>query len=146
MKKLKITVLSVFATVTLYAQDIKGQEVPSEVNTTFSQSYSNATDVEWEKSGDFFKVEFEINNMDHDIWYDGNGKMVKSKIEISEKDLPGNIVSAVKNKYADYKIDSIEVHEENSVTTYEVEIEKAWSDERTLMIDSSGNILSDVED
>lgn len=146
MKKLKVTVLSVFATVTLYAQDIKVQEVPSEVSSVFTQSYAKASDVEWEKSGDLFKVEFEINNMDHDIWYDGNGKMIKSKIEILEKDLPANIASAVKNKYADYKIDSIEVHQENSVTTYEVEIEKAWSEERTLMLDSSGNILSDVAD
>lgn len=146
MKKLKITALVVFATAAMNAQDLRTNDVPANLQSTFTNAYANASDVEWEKKGEHFKVEFEIDRLDHDVWYDTSGNVVKSKIEITEDNLPATIASAIKDKYADYKIDSIEVHEENNVKTYEVEIEKGWSEERKLVIDHTGNILSDIED
>lgn len=146
MKNLKITALAVFATAMLNAQDLKTSEVPTEVQNSFSQSYTNAKDVEWEKKGDHFKVEFEINRMDHDVWYDAEGKVMKSEKEIPVNDLPSVVAAAIKTKYPDYKIDSIEVKEEGSQKVFKVEIEKGWTKERKLFLDSSGKILSDLED
>ncbi|WP_325452451.1 PepSY-like domain-containing protein [Gelidibacter sp.] len=146
MKNLKIAALLLFATAAVSAQDLKTDEVPQNLQSIFNSSYTNVTDVEWEKKGDHFKVEFEINKMDHDVWYDAEGKIIKSKIEISEAELPSAVASAVKTKYADYKIDSVEVREEAGKKTYEVEIEKGWSKERKLIVDASGSLLSDIED
>lgn len=146
MKNLKIAALLLFATVAVSAQDLKTNEVPTNLQSIFNTSYTNVTDVEWEKKGDHYKVEFEINKMDHDIWYDVQGNVIKSKIEISESELPSAVASAVKAKYADYKIDSVEVREEGGKKTYQVEIEKGWAKERKLIVDASGSILSDIED
>lgn len=146
MKILKIAALVMFATATISAQDLKPNEVPTNLQSIFKAAYTTVTDVEWEKKGDHFKVEFEINRMDHDIWYDAQGNVVKSEIDIKPSDLPSVVVSAVKTKYPDYKIDSVEVREEGGKKTYKVEIEKGWSEERELMIDALGNILSDKED
>ncbi len=146
MRNLKLAALFLVATATVSAQDLKMEEVPTHLKTTFNDSYAKVTDVEWEKKGDHFKVEFEINKMDHDVYYDAQGKVLKSKIEISEKDLPSVVASAVKTKYPDYKIDSVEVIEENGSKTYEVEIEKGWTMERKLILDASGKIIVDKED
>ncbi|WP_035479783.1 PepSY domain-containing protein [Gelidibacter mesophilus] len=146
MRNLKIAALLLFATAAVSAQDLKMNEVPSNLQTIFTKSYSNVTDVEWEKKGENFKVEFEINKMDHDIWYNAQGDVIKSKIEISESALPSAVASTIKAKYPDYKIDEIEVREEGGKTTYEIEIDKSWSDERKLIVDASGKILSDNED
>ncbi len=148
MKNLKIAALVVFATATtaINAQDLKSADVPAKVQTTFTSAHADAKDVEWEKKGDHFKVEFEVNNMDHDIWYDAEGKVMKSKMEISESQLPASVTTAVKNAYADYKIDSVEVIDEDGAKTYEVEIEKGWLKERKLIIDASGKVISDLED
>lgn len=146
MKNLKIAALLLIATATVSAQDLKISEVPVNLKTTFSKAYTNVTDVEWEKKGDHFKVEFEINNLDHDIWYNAQGDVIKSKIEILENELPSVVATAVKTKYPDYKIDSVEVHEKDGATSYEVEIEKGWTMERKLILDVSGKILSDKED
>lgn len=146
MKNLKIAALLLVATATVSAQDLKMDEVPANLQSTFSTSFNTAKDVEWEKEGDHFKVEFEVNKMDHDIWYDAEGNVMKSKMEISENELPPNIAAAVKNKYADYKIDSAEVYEQDGTKTYKIEIEKGWFNERDLTIDASGKIVSDIED
>lgn len=146
MKKLRIAALLLFATAAVSAQDLRTNEVPANLQSTFTKSFTNVKDVEWEKKGDVYKVEFEINRMDHDIWYDAQGNVIKSKIEISESELPLAVASAVKTKYADYKIDSVEVLEEGGKKTYKVEIEKGWTKERKLVLDASGEILSDMED
>lgn len=146
MKKLRIAALLLFATAAVSAQDLRTNEVPANLQSTFTKSFTNVKDVEWEKKGDVYKVEFEINRMDHDIWYDAQGNVIKSKIEISESELPSAVASAVKTKYADYKIDSVEVLEEGGKKTYKVEIEKGWTKERKLVLDVSGEILSDMED
>jgi uncharacterized membrane protein YkoI len=65
---------------------------------------------------------------------------------VSENELPPNIAAAVKNKYADYKIDSAEVYERDGTKTYKIEIEKGWFNERDLTIDASGKIVNDIED
>ena len=146
MKNLKIAALLLFATATVSAQDLKIDEVPNHLKTIFNEAYTNVTDVEWEKKGEHYKVEFEINKMDHDIWYDAQGKVVKSKIEIPANEMPSGVATAISTKYPDYKIDSVEVHEKDGVKTYEVEIEKGWSQERKLILEASGNILIDKED
>ncbi len=146
MKNLKIAALLLFATAAVSAQDLKTDEVPANLQSKFNTAYTNVTDVEWEKKGDHYKVEFEINKMDHDVWYDAEGNVIKSEIEISASELPSAISSAVKAKYADYKIDSVEVSEEGGKKTYEVEIEKGWTKERKLILDASGKILHDKED
>ena len=146
MKNLKIAGLLLFATATISAQDLQTKEVPSNLQSIFGKSYTNAKDVEWEKTGDHFKVEFEINRMDHDVWYDADGNVLKSKSEISIKEVPAVVSAAVKAKYPDYKMDSVEVYEQKGVKTYKVEIEKGWSMERKLMIDNSGKITNDIDD
>lgn len=146
MKNLKITAIVVFATAMLNAQDLKTNELPSAVQNSFSQAYTNVKDVEWEKKGDHFKVEFEINRMEHDVWYDDQGKVMKSEKEISANELPSDVAAAIKTKYPDYKIDSVEVKEEGNQKVYKVEIEKGWTKERKLFLDSSGKILNDLED
>lgn len=146
MKNLKIAALLMFASATISAQDLNTNDVPAKVRSTFRTAHTGATDIEWEKEGDHFKVEFEINKMDRDIWYDAEGNVMKSKMEISEHELPSAVATAVKNAYADYTIDSVEVHELDGTKTYEVEIEKGWLKERKLIIDASGKVISDLED
>lgn len=146
MKNLKIAALAIFATATMSAQDLKTSDVPSNLTNNFQKSYANATGVEWEMDGDNYKVEFDVNKMEHEIWYSKDGTVVKTESEISESELPSAIKSVIKNKYADYKVDSIEMTESNGEKNYEVELEKGWTKEVKVVFDSTGKVMSSVED
>lgn len=146
MKNLKIALLAIFATATLSAQDLKMSDVPTNILENFNKSYANATDVEWELKGLNYNVEFEVNKMDHEIWYTKEGKVVKTEMEIGENDLPSAIATAIRKNYAGYKIDSIEVTEVNNTKTYEVELDKSWNEELKVVFDEKGNVLSSKED
>lgn len=146
MKNLKIAALAIFATATMSAQDLKTSDVPSTLANNFQKSYATATEVEWEMDGDNYKVEFDVNKMEHEIWYSKDGTVVKTESEISESELPGAIASVIKNKYAGYKVDSIEMTESNGQKQYEVELEKGWTNEVKVVFDATGKVVSSVED
>ncbi|MDN3492025.1 PepSY-like domain-containing protein [Winogradskyella bathintestinalis] len=146
MKTLKITTLAIFATIAMNAQDLKMNEVPSNLMTNFQNTYKTASDVEWEKEGMNYKVEFDMKKVEHEIWYTKDGNVVKSEMEVTERDLPAAISTAIKNDYAGYKIDGIEVTEMENKKTYEVELEKGWTKEMKVIFDANGKVLSSIED
>ena len=146
MKTLKLIALALFGTTVMFAQDLKQNEVPTEITTKFQKDFANAKDVEWEQDGMNYKAEFDINAMEYEIWYNKSGERVKLEKEITATDLPSVISSTLKSKYADYKIDSVEMVETDAKNTYEIELEKGWSKELKVVLDSNGTILSSVED
>ncbi|TXD81798.1 hypothetical protein ESY86_16480 [Subsaximicrobium wynnwilliamsii] len=146
MRSLKLATLAIFATAAMSAQDLKMDEVPSNLADTFKKEYPQATDVEWEMDMANYKVEFDVNRMEHELWYSKEGKVMKSEMELTETDLPAAIASVLKSKYADYKVDSVEVTEENGAKTYEVDLEKGWNEELDLVFSANGEVLSEMKD
>ncbi len=146
MKTIKIAILAIFATAAMHAQDLKSNEIPSDLLEIFQKSNANASDIEWKMDGANYKVEFEINRMDHEIWYQKDGTITKREKDITEKELPSAIVSVIKKEYAGYKIDSIELTEMKGKTTYEVELEKGWDQELKVTFDSEGTVLNSRKD
>lgn len=125
MKKLFFIVIAIGTCHFTLAQDIHKSGVPSVIINQFINQFPKATDVEWEMEGKLYKVEFETpRNVDHDVWYNHDGKMVKHKEEISSKKLPQAIEKSIKDKYSNYKIDDVHKITEGNTVIYSVEIEK----------------------
>lgn len=138
--------VALLGTAAVSAQDMNANDVPSDIRTSFEQTYPNAKDVEWEMEGDSFKVEFEIAREDHEIWYTSEGNTSKMEQEISENDLPNAVKSVIAGNYEGYTIDSVEMIEENGSTTYEVELEKRGDDDKEVVCDADGTVLSEMND
>lgn len=130
----------------LTAQDLNMEEVPTELMAKFQQEYPNATDVEWEKEGDAFEVEFDLDGEEHEVWYSADGNTPRSERDISEDDLPEAVRSAIATNYEGYKVDSVKMTKEDGTTTYEVELEKGWTEEKDVVFDADGNVLSEKDD
>lgn len=94
---------------------------------------------------DLFKVEFDLDRMEHEIWYDASGKMMKMEKEMNENDLPQAVKSKITSSYASFKIDDIEMKEENGKTTFEIELEDGRK-EKTVIFDASGSVINEFED
>ena len=123
------------------AQDLNPADVPVNLKDAFSKEYSKATDVEWEKELDNYKVEFELNRQDHEVWYNASGMVLKKEIEITKAELPQAIRDAIKLKYAGYRVDDVEMIWQKNTTTYEVELEKGQA-EKHIIFDRNGKVLS----
>lgn len=133
------------ATTIGHAQDINVSEVPTAVQTAFSNESANATDVEWEKDLENYKVEFEVNRMEHEVWFDASGKIIKKEKNITEAELPQAVKNTIQSKYNGYRIDDIEMTWQNETTRYEVELEKG-REELKVTFDEKGMVLNERRD
>lgn len=142
MRSLKILAILLFAGGLANAQDLNSADVPANLKNTFCKEYPKATDVEWEKELDHYKVEFEINRHDHEIWYNAAGSTIKKEQEIKEAELPQTIRAVIKSKYAGYRVYDAEIVWKNKVKTYEVELEKGL-DEKHVIFDDKAKVLTE---
>ncbi len=146
MKKLIIlSALAVCMTSGMNAQDIPQSAVPTIIINAFNQQYPKAMDIDWEMDGSNYKVEFEIWFRDHEVWYDNSGKVIRTKEEISSSDLPAAISSAIQSNYNGFRTDDCEKWTEGSTTHYVIEL-KTFTQERKVVFDASGKVLSDIAD
>ena len=144
MKTLKILATLFFVTGVAVAQDMNQNDVPSSVKNAFTKEYANATDVEWEKEMDNYKVEFDVNRMDNEVWYSASGAVVKKEQDITEAELPQAVRDAVKSGYAGYRLDDIEKVWQNNTTSYKLELEKG-NEDKHLTFDTNGKVIAEVK-
>ncbi len=129
------------------AQNIPQNQVPSVVLSSFNTSFPKAQDVEWEMENGLYNVEFETGwNIDHDVWYNDTGKMVKHKEDISPKDLPKSVNQTIKKEFSQYSIDDLKRITEGSKVVYKMEFESLMGQDWKVVIDANGKILSKVAD
>jgi hypothetical protein len=144
MKTLKILAAFLFVTGVAAAQNINPTDVPVSVKNAFTKEYAKATDVEWEMDMENYKVEFDLNKMDTEVWYNASGTVVKKEQDIVEGELPQAVRDAVKSSYADYKIDDIEKIWQNNATSYELELDKA-NEDKHVTFDANGKVISETK-
>ena len=146
MKKLTLVLFAMLATVVMNAQDLKSSEVPKSFTEGLLKVQPNATDIEWERSGTDYKVEFEVGKMEHEIWFNKDGNMVKVEKNITRAQIPANLMEIIKRDYPNYKIDSVESVEKGGDTTYVVELEKSWNESIVITFNTNGQILKAMRD
>ncbi len=140
-KIIKAMAILFLGSASVYAQDIQESQVPSVIVENFKKEFPKASDVEWEKKGEQYNVDFEIGwGIDYEAWYTTAGKLIKYKQEISDANLPQAIKDAVKKDYAGYRIDDATKYVENGVETYKVELEKG-TEERKIIFSKDGKLI-----
>ena len=102
MKILKILAVVLFTSGFAKAQELNSADVPGNLNDAFNKEYPKATNAEWKKELDHYKVEFDLDRRDHEVWYNASGNMLKKELEITEAELPQVVRSIIKSKYAGY--------------------------------------------
>ena len=128
-------------TTSTFAQDLTESQVPTVIVNNFKKEFPKAKDIEWQKKGGQYNVDFEIGwGVDFEAWFSESGNLIKYKQEISEADLPQAIKDAIKKEYAGFRIDDAKKIVKNGVDTYKVELEKG-QDERKLVFSKDGKVI-----
>jgi hypothetical protein len=66
--------------------------VPGNIESHFKSAYKNAATVEWQQTGNNYKVMFtDENNLHHTVLYDKAGKVMSKESEMDEQAVPKSI-------------------------------------------------------
>ncbi|MCO6360465.1 PepSY-like domain-containing protein [Roseivirga pacifica] len=146
-KQILIFVAAIAIISTSQAQDIPYSQVPSIIVNEFNKQFPKAKDVEWEMDGSLYNVDFEIGwSMDHEVWYNAEGKMVKHKEDISKSELPKAINDRLRTDFKGYSIDDMERITDNDKVVYKMELKALTKQDWDIIIDAAGNVLSKIAD
>jgi len=122
-----------------------GQTPPKSVTDNFTKKFANATKVKWGMEDETeWEAEFKMDGKEMSSSFDKEGKWMATEAKIAEKDLPANVLKAVKTAYADWKIESVESIETPEYKGYELGIEKG-KEELEIQVTADGKITVNKE-
>ena len=119
-----------------FAQKIHIKNVPDVVKTAFESQFKNVSDIEWEKEGDLYEVEFEMSETEHSVVYDGAGNLLETEIEIKISELPESITEYIKANYKSKIKEASKITDSLGTETFEVEIKG-----KDLIFDYNGTLI-----
>ena len=99
------------------------ENVNEQVISSFKRDFSTARDISWEKTQEFSKATFTLNDQVMFAWYAEDGKLIAVMRNLLSGQLPISLLADLKNNYSGYWIsDLFEMVADNS-TTYYITIE-----------------------
>lgn len=141
MKK-QILILAAVIFISFSACGQSEKDVPAPVKSGFSQKFSGATNIKWGKENDKeWEAEFKLGGRKYSANFDNAGTWVETEYQISVKEIPAAVKTALEKESAGAKIKVSEVTETKDGKSYEFIVGKG-ENETELVIDNAGNVLS----
>jgi hypothetical protein len=144
MKKTVFLVLAIAMVFTACEDDdIRNADIPSVVLNGFTEQFSNATGVEWEKKADLYEAEFEIQKVDYEAILSSDGTIVKYKYDVSYEALPEAVQASITADYDKANIDEIELIQISETSYYQVEFDAEPNDNK-IIFEESGQVTTEI--
>ncbi len=111
--------------------------VNTKVKTAFQKDFSNAANVSWEKTSDFYVASFDVSNTQAEAAYNDQGELVGMSRKIATAELPLAVSLAIAKKYEGYQQAkaAVEITFENA-TSYYIAVA---NDKQTLKLKCAAN-------
>ena len=122
-------------------KEISSQDVPEEVMKSFNSTFANATDVEWKKKNNEYKVSFDMNGIEHHAMFNSSGTVTSQGHEISESDLPAAVATALKKDYPNHRIDEVHTMIKDGDNTYKVSLD--GSPDKKVIYSPDGKMIKE---
>lgn len=137
MKKIIVTTILCLGLSSVYAQKIKGADVPTTVKEGFKKSFPNSKAEEWEKEDGNFEAEFEVKKVETSALFDASGNLLQTEVEIPVKELPKAVIDYLSKNETGKKIkEAAKITDNKGFISYEAEV-----GEVDYIFDSTGNFI-----
>jgi hypothetical protein len=123
--------------------DMRNTDIPSVVINGFTQQFSNAKDLEWDKNADMYEAEFTVNNVEYQAFLNPDGTFDKYKYDFTYKALPQSVQASIMKSFDRTKIEEVEVIEILGTSYYQVEFNEEPNDSK-IIFDESGQVTSRI--
>ncbi|MFC6998616.1 PepSY-like domain-containing protein [Rufibacter roseus] len=120
------------------SQRLAVSNVPSLVQNSLKTQFPAAANIEWDKQGNSFEAEFDLNQTEHTALLDATGKILMYKHDVDTTQLPEPVMSSIKRDFAAYVVDDLEKVEKDGQTFYQVELESSSNQDLTKVFAQDG--------
>jgi hypothetical protein len=142
MKKLALMMFAAMITSLIFAQKVQEKDLPVSLKTAFQKNFPQAKVEKWEKEGDNFEAEFELNESEQSVLFDAQGNILETEVEIELSQLPNSISDYIITNYKGQSIkEAAKMTDAKGTVTYEAEIKG-----KDLLFDSNGKFIKEVKE
>lgn len=142
MKKIIVMATSLLIVNIATAQHVKEAEVPTKVKESFAKKYPTSKVEFWEKEGEDYEAEFDLNKIESSAVFTANGTFKELEQEIKITELPKSATGYCSKNYVDHKIaEAAKITLANGTIKFEVELKKG-KEHFDVLFDENGIFLS----
>ncbi|MCA1761074.1 MAG: PepSY-like domain-containing protein, partial [Bacteroidales bacterium] len=127
-----------------YRKELKKSEVPdliwSHIKATSGNLDIENTEYTEENGRGVYWIDGDINDKEHDYYFTEKGKLISRMQELRKNEIPAGILSAIKTKYSGYEIRNALLKEDNSSTSYDIQLRKS-RENITLTFNQKGELI-----
>jgi hypothetical protein len=123
MKKTILALAVILTTGLTSAFANKGEDVNQRAISSFSKDFLSAKNVSWQQQKDYAKATFSLNNQIMYAYYNQEGELLAVIRNVLSDQLPIQLLTEIKNNYANFWISELFEMATEDQTTYYVTIE-----------------------
>src|SRR4051812_826905 len=101
MKK-KLLTLGAFVLLTISGVFANGSDISKSAQEAFSASFSNASQVKWEKASNYLSAEFTMNGQSFTALYSTDGDMIAISHHVLSTELPALLKTSLTSDFSKY--------------------------------------------
>jgi hypothetical protein len=139
MKKMKkiMTTLVLAALLLVNSAFANNKETINErVQSAFRQEFSKATETNWSRSDNYYRVEFTLNDNVMTAYYNENAELMGVIKNLLSTELPINLQLSLKKEYGSYWISDLFEFARNGESGYFITVENS---DTKLVLQSEGS-------
>lgn len=141
MKSMTIMVVCMLIVSCADAQKMNEKDVPANVKSGFSKKYPGAKVEKWEKEGNDYEAEFDLNKTESSAVFDANGTFKELEQEIKRSELPKQASEYCAKNYAGYKLsEAAKITDASGKVSFEAEMSKG-KEHFDVIFDQNGNFI-----
>ena len=129
-----LALLLTFAVSSAFANNAEG--VSEQVISSFKKDFTEARDVQWEKSKEYTKATFSLNDQVMFAYYGDDGKQLAVSRNLSSGQLPISLLTDIKKSYNSYWITQLFEIASNNENSYYITLE---NENQTIVLKSTGS-------
>ncbi len=103
----------------------KSETVNEKVQTAFNREFIQAKEVNWNRTDDYFKAVFKMNDIVLSAYYTEDGELMGIMRNLLSTELPINLQTSLKKEYSEYWISDLFEFARQDATGYFVKVENA---------------------
>lgn len=142
-----VSVLFGLSFLVMACDDDDDYKAPSAVKSAFEKKYPGAKKVEWEKKGEYEKVEFQYLGNSAEAWFLRSGSWVFTETDLRATDMPSSVIAAFQSgMYGTWAVDEYSrIDQDRLPVLYCIEAESV-NEDVLLYYNESGRLIRTVPD
>ncbi|MCC9137145.1 PepSY-like domain-containing protein [Pontibacter silvestris] len=112
--------------------DVAPNSVPEAVTNALATAFPDATDVEWEMSGENYEADFDVNTVDYKALLTADGSMLMYKHDIAQANLPEAVRTSISQNYNSLQVDDTELLSLSGTTYYQIDFDQEGQDTKVV--------------